>query len=137
MLLQQHSFVFLPCVITAIQGLSFNALNISEAATNPFNFRVRLIKISILYLFPVVSAGFILPVFHGVSLQELRIDRKFQCQAAAKRALCSILSASNNFVNCQAGICLSSTNSFFQMKILNKLAIVDVLVHDCNHLKDR
>ena len=26
--------------------------------------------------------------------QELRIDRKFQCQAAAKRALCSILSAS-------------------------------------------
>ena len=31
---------------------------LSEAATNPFNFCVRLIKISILYLFPVVSAGF-------------------------------------------------------------------------------
>ena len=30
----------------------------SEAATNPFNFCVRLIKISISYLFPVVSAGF-------------------------------------------------------------------------------
>ena len=29
-----------------------------EAAANPFNFCVRLIKISILYLFPVVSAGF-------------------------------------------------------------------------------
>lgn len=30
----------------------------SEAADNPLNFCVRLIKISILYLFPVVSAGF-------------------------------------------------------------------------------
>ena len=52
---------------------------------------------SIHYLFPVVSAGFFLSVFHGedtVPPQELRIDRKFQCQAAAKRALCSILSAS-------------------------------------------
>ena len=37
-----------------------------------------------------------LSVFHGedtVSPQELRIDCKFQCQAAAKRALCSIQSA--------------------------------------------
>ena len=31
--------------------------NLSEAATNPFNFCIRLIKISILYLFPVVSTG--------------------------------------------------------------------------------
>ena len=30
----------------------------SAAADNPFNFCVRLIKISISYLFPVVSAGF-------------------------------------------------------------------------------
>jgi|GEM_PF-5011991 len=30
----------------------------SKAAANPFNFRIRLIKISISYLFPVVSAGF-------------------------------------------------------------------------------
>ena len=29
----------------------------SKAAANPFNFRIRLIKISISYLFPVVSAG--------------------------------------------------------------------------------
>ena len=38
-----------------------------------------------------------LSVFHDedtVPPQELRIDRKFQCQAAAKRALCSILPAS-------------------------------------------
>ena len=113
----------------------------SEAATSPFNFCVRLIKISILYLFPVVSAGFFLPVFHGedttVPSQELRIDCKFPCQAAAKLDLCSILSVCNNFVNCQAGICLSSTHSFLQMKILNKLADVDVLVCDCNLLKDR
>lgn len=59
------------------------------------------------------------------------------CQAAAKRALCSILSVCNNFVNCPASLCLSLTNSFFQMKILNKLADVDVLVYDCNLLKDR
>lgn len=37
--------------------MSFNVFNLSEAAVNPFNFCVRLIKISILYLFPVVSAG--------------------------------------------------------------------------------
>ena len=30
----------------------------SKAASNPFNFRIRLIKISISYLFPVVLAGF-------------------------------------------------------------------------------
>ena len=63
----------------------------------PFNFCVRLIKISIYWLFSVVSAGFFLPVFHGedtIPPQEFRIDCKFQCQAAAKRALCSILSAS-------------------------------------------
>ena len=47
------------------------------------------------------------------------------CQAAAKRALCSILSVCNNFVNCQAGFCLLPTNSIFQMKNLNKLADVD------------
>ena len=41
-----------------IYGLSFNVSNLSEAADNPFNICVRLIKISILYLFPVVSAGF-------------------------------------------------------------------------------
>lgn len=38
-----------------------------------------------------------LSVIHGeniVPLQEHRIDCKFQCQAAAKRSLCSILSAS-------------------------------------------
>ena len=31
---------------------------LSEAADNPFNFCVRLIKISVLYLYPVVSSGF-------------------------------------------------------------------------------
>lgn len=75
--------------------MSFNVFNLSEAAANPFNFRVRLINISVLYLFPVVSTGFFF-VFHGedtVSPQELRIDCTFQCQAAAKRVLCSILSA--------------------------------------------
>ena len=50
--------------------------------------------------------------FRTVSPKKLRIDCKFQCQAADKRALCSILSASNNFVNCPAGICPSPTNSF-------------------------
>ena len=67
----------------------------SEAADNHFNFCVRLIKISFLYLFRSFRPDF-LSVFHGedtVPPQELRIDRKFQCQAAAKRALCSILSA--------------------------------------------
>ena len=29
----------------------------SEAAANPFNFRIRLFEISILYLLPVLSAG--------------------------------------------------------------------------------
>ena len=38
--------------------MSFNVFNLREAADNPFNFCVRLIKISYLYLFPVVSAGF-------------------------------------------------------------------------------
>ena len=47
-----------PLLIILILGLSFNVFNLSEAADNPFNFCVRLIKISILYLFPVVSAGF-------------------------------------------------------------------------------
>ena len=49
---------------------------------------------SIHYLFPVVSAGF-LSVFHGenaIPPHELRIDFKFSCQVAAKRALYSILS---------------------------------------------
>ena len=81
-----------------------------------------------------------LSVFHGedtVPPRELRIDCKFQCQPAAKCALCSILSVCNNFVNCHAGLCLSLANSFFQMKNLNKLADVDVLVCDCNLLKDR
>ena len=41
-----------------ILGLPFTVFNLSEAADNPFNFCVQLIKISILYLFPVVSAGF-------------------------------------------------------------------------------
>ena len=41
-----------------MSGLSLNVFNMSEAADNPFNFCIRLIKISILYLFPVVSAGF-------------------------------------------------------------------------------
>lgn len=35
-------------------GLSFNIFNPSEATTNPFNFCIRLIKNSILYLYPVV-----------------------------------------------------------------------------------
>ena len=35
----------------------------SEAADNPFNFCVRLIKISIIYLFPVVSSGFFCLLF--------------------------------------------------------------------------
>lgn len=47
------------------------------------------------YIFFRPSQPDFLSVFHGntVPPQELRIDRKFQCQAAAKRALCSILSA--------------------------------------------
>ena len=68
-----------------------------------------------------------LSVFYGedtVPPQKLRINCKFQCQAAAKRALCSILSVCNNFVNCPVGFCLLPTNSFFQMKNLNKLADV-------------
>ena len=40
------------------KGLSFNIFNLNEAADNPFLRRVRLIKISILYLFPVASADF-------------------------------------------------------------------------------
>ena len=79
-------------------------------------------------------------VFHGtdtVPPQELRIDCKFQCQAAAKRALCSILSVCNNFVKCPAGRCLLPTNSLFQMKILNKLADADMLACGCNLLEDR
>ena len=40
------------------KGLSFNIFNLNEAADNPFLRRVRLIIISILYLFPVVSAEF-------------------------------------------------------------------------------
>lgn len=59
------------------------------------------------------------------------------CQAAAKRAICSILSVCNNFVNCPVGFCLLPTNSIFQMKNLNKLADVDVPVCDCNNLEDR
>ena len=76
-------------------GLSFNVFNMSEAATNPFNFCVRLIKISILYLSPVVSAGF----FVCFSWREYSSPErnthwlKCQCQAAAKRAIRSILSA--------------------------------------------
>lgn len=79
-------------------------------------------------------------VFHGtdtVPPQELRIDCKFPCQAAAKRAPCSILSVCNNFVHRPTGICPAPTNSFFQMKILNKLADVDVFVCGYNLLKDR
>ena len=38
--------------------MSFNVFNMSEAADNLFNFCIRLLKISVLYLFPVVSAGF-------------------------------------------------------------------------------
>ena len=41
-----------------IYGLSLNVFNLSEAADNPFNFCVRLIIISISYLFPVVLSGF-------------------------------------------------------------------------------
>ena len=52
------TFYFVVIAINNNQGLSFNVFNLSEAADNPFNFCVRLIKISILYLFPVVSAGF-------------------------------------------------------------------------------
>lgn len=67
-----------------------------RSSRQSLHFCVRLIKITILYLFPVVSTGF-LSIFHGedtVSLQELRIDCKSPCQASDKRALCSILSAS-------------------------------------------
>ena len=76
--------------------MSFNVFNMSEAATSPFNFCVRLIKFQFYICFRSFRPDF-LSVFHGedtVSPQELRIDRKFQCQAAAKRALCSILPAS-------------------------------------------
>ena len=37
--------------------MSFNVFNLNEAADNPFLRCIRLIKISILYLFPVVSTG--------------------------------------------------------------------------------
>ena len=39
-------------------GLSFNVFTLNKTVINPFNFCVRLIKISILYLFPVVSTRF-------------------------------------------------------------------------------
>ena len=39
-------------------GLSFNVFTLNKTVINPFNFCIRLIKISILYLFPVVSTGF-------------------------------------------------------------------------------
>ena len=67
----------------------------SKAAANLFNFRIRLIKISISYLFPVVSAGFFVCFsWRGCnSPHELRIDCKFSCLAAAKRAIYSSLSA--------------------------------------------
>ena len=55
-----HNFCLYPqirMIFRIMYGLSFNVFNLSEAADNPFNFCVRLIKISILYLFPVVSAG--------------------------------------------------------------------------------
>lgn len=76
-------------------GLSFNVFNMSEAATNPLNFCVRLIKISILYLSPVVSAGFFVCFsWRGYSSPERNPHwLKCQCQAAAKRAIRSILSA--------------------------------------------
>ena len=48
-----------------IYGLSLNVFNLSEAADNPFNFCVRLIKISISYLFPVVLSG-TRPLFYPV-----------------------------------------------------------------------
>ena len=38
--------------------MSFNVFTLSEAADNPFDFCNRLIKISIIYLFPAISAGF-------------------------------------------------------------------------------
>ena len=60
---------------------------------NPSIICVRLFKISILYLFPVVLA-----VFHGEDTfpsQVLRIDCKYPCQAAAKRDLCSIPSSNS------------------------------------------
>ena len=43
--------------------MSSNVFNPSEAATNPFNHRVRPIKITILYRFPVLSAGFFCLLF--------------------------------------------------------------------------
>ena len=68
----------------------------SEAATNPFNSASDPSKLQFYICFQSFRPDF-LSVFHGkdtVPLQELRIDRKFQCQAAAKLDLCSILSAS-------------------------------------------
>lgn len=68
--------------------MSFNVFNLSEAATNPFNFCVRLIKISILYLFPIASSRIFLSVFQDkdtVPKQDLCFDCMFPRQAAAKR----------------------------------------------------
>lgn len=39
-------------------GIVVYVVNLSETAANPFNFRLRLIKISISYHFPVVSDDF-------------------------------------------------------------------------------
>lgn len=66
-------------------GLSFNVINLSEAATNPLNFRIRLFKSSIIYLFPVVSAGlFCLFFITRVQIpnEGLSIDCIFPCHAA-------------------------------------------------------
>ena len=41
-----------------ISRVSFNVSTLSEAGDNPFNFCVRLIKISIIYLFPTILVGF-------------------------------------------------------------------------------
>ena len=67
----------------------------SEAATNPFNSASDLSKLQFYICFRSFRTNF-LSVFHDEetgSPQEFRIDRKFPCQAVAKRALCPILSA--------------------------------------------
>lgn len=75
--------------------MSFNDSTLSEAAANLFNFCVGLPKFQFYIYFRSFRSDF-LSVFHGedtVPPQELRTGCKFQCQAAARRALCSNLSA--------------------------------------------
>ena len=86
---------FIYKIVLLTYGLSFNVFTPSESMPNPFNFCVWLPKFQFYIYFRSFRSDF-LSVFHGedtVPPAELRIGCKFPRQAAAKSALCSILSA--------------------------------------------